>query len=189
MYLNLFLQVFGEGRLTDGQGRTVDATNVIFIMTSNFGYSESSSNEENIIFARAREQLNLPPSNEEDILVAVKKHFKPEFLNRVDEVILFEPLSEVDLQKISILQLEVLQNILEEKNLGFEWSSDVVVWLAKKAYDPRLGARPLQRLIDKNIKNILGDLIVGTQIHDDYSIYLSICDGQIKVDYSSPDTI
>ncbi|HKS16819.1 MAG TPA: AAA family ATPase, partial [Planctomycetota bacterium] len=128
---NLLLQILDEGRLTDSQGRTVNFKNTIIILTSNI------------------------PVDRENPLRELKKHFRPEFLNRIDESVVFRSLSEDDIEKIVDIQVRHLQRRLEERKITLKLSKEAREQLAKEGYDPAFGARPLKRLIQKKLENPL----------------------------------
>jgi ATP-dependent Clp protease ATP-binding subunit ClpB len=132
---NVLLQILDDGRLTDGQGRTVDFKNTVIIMTSNLGSQWILSGDD--------------ASIEEKVLASVRDHFKPEFLNRVDEIIVFHRLSEIDLARIVGIQLDVLSRRLAGRNISLIVSDDAKAYLAQRGYDPAYGARPLKRLIQR----------------------------------------
>ncbi len=148
---NVLLQILDEGRLTDGQGRTVDFKNTVVIMTSNLGSQWILSADET------------ETSMEEKVLVTVRDHFKPEFLNRVDEIIVFHRLSQEHLAKIIDIQLEGLRRRLAQRNLNLAIDDDARRFLAEKGYEPAYGARPLKRLVQRAIENPLAlKLLDGT---------------------------
>jgi ATP-dependent Clp protease ATP-binding subunit ClpB len=126
---NVLLQLMDDGRLTDGQGRTVDFTNTVVIMTSNLGSGGS----------------------EEQVMAAVRSHFKPEFLNRIDEIVVFHRLSEDDIAHIVDLQVALLRARLAERGLALELSGAARAWIAKTGYDPDFGARPLKRVLQREV--------------------------------------
>ena len=126
---NVLLQVMDDGRLTDGQGRTVDFTNTILVMTSNLGAG----------------------SNEAGVMHAVRSHFKPEFVNRVDEIVVFHSLGETEIAVIVRLQLELLRKRMAERDIGLELSDEAIAWIARTGCDPDYGARPLKRVIQKQV--------------------------------------
>jgi len=128
---NVLLQLLDDGRLTDGQGRTVDFTNTVLIMTSNLGSGGS----------------------EEVVMAAVQKHFKPEFLNRIDDIVLFDRLGEAEIEHIVVLQVDILRHRLAERSLGLELTPSALAYLAKTGYDPDFGARPLKRLIQREVSD------------------------------------
>ncbi|MFQ5967129.1 MAG: ATP-dependent Clp protease ATP-binding subunit, partial [Acidimicrobiia bacterium] len=139
---NVLLQVFDDGRLTDGQGRTVDFANAVLIMTSNLG-SELIDPD-------------LPYEVVSDrVLAEVRKHFRPEFLNRIDELIVFRRLTKEDLRQIVEIQVSALEDRLKERRLTLEVSHEAADWLAEQGYDPNYGARPLKRLIQRAIADPL----------------------------------
>jgi len=135
---NTLLQVLDDGRLTDGQGRTVDFTNTVLIMTSNLG-----------------SELIDPELGDEEVqdrvMSVVKVHFRPEFLNRVDDIVVFARLTESDLRQIVQLQFHQIVGRLATRDLALELSEDAAVWLAAEGYDPAYGARPLKRLLQTTI--------------------------------------
>ncbi len=150
---NVLLQLLDDGRLTDGQGRTVDFRNTIVIMTSNIGsglYSEM--NEENEAFIR------------EQILQAVRAHFRPEFLNRIDEIVIFNPLDILLITQIVRLQLQQVQKRLDEHRIRLEVSDEAVLELANRGFDPQYGARPLRRTIERELLNPLAQKVLAREI-------------------------
>jgi ATP-dependent Clp protease ATP-binding subunit ClpB len=148
---NVLLQILDDGRLTDGHGRVVDFKNTVVIMTSNLGSQWLTSASET------------DASLEEKVLATVRDHFKPEFLNRVDEIIVFHRLDRSDLQRIVDIQVDLLKKRLSDRNIGLEVSEGAKSYLAQKGYDPVYGARPLKRLIQREIENELAlRLLDGT---------------------------
>jgi ATP-dependent Clp protease ATP-binding subunit ClpA len=153
--LNLFLQVLDDGRLTDGLGQTIDFTNTIIIATSNAG-SLTISNE-----ISAQTPWELISAKVSDELLKV---FKPELVNRFDSIVLFKPLSEEDMKKIVLLSLSKLQNQMLEQGYKITFSEELISELAKKGFDPTLGARPLRRLIQNTIETNLSKMILENQL-------------------------
>jgi ATP-dependent Clp protease ATP-binding subunit ClpB len=150
---NVLLQVLDDGRLTDGQGKTVDFTNTIIVMTSNIG-------------SHAIQQLAAEGASEEELLDAtkdaLKERFLPEFLNRIDETIVFQPLKKEEIRKIVRLQLDRLEKQLAENQIRFEVSDEVIDAIADEGYDPAFGARPLKRVIQRKLQNPLAtELLKG----------------------------
>ena len=143
---NLLLQVLDDGRLTDSQGRTVDFRHTVVIMTSNLA--------SRAILDRARGSLQ-EPELEQAVEQALARQFRPEFLNRIDEVIRFRPLGPAELQRIVRLQLAELAALLREQQLEFVVEEAVVTALADQAYEPEYGARPLRRVLRRRIENPL----------------------------------
>jgi ATP-dependent Clp protease ATP-binding subunit ClpB len=184
--VNIFLQVFGEGQLTDGQARTVDASNALFIMTSNLGYEpQSQLHEEDTKFP-----INtVMHASDDDLIRAARGHFRPEFLNRIDEIVVFQPLQETHMVAIAKIQLERLRKLLYNQQIQLNWSSDVVLWLARKGFDPQFGARPLKRLIDNEIKNRISGLIIDGTLKPTHIAEITLLDDKVQIGFASPDTI
>ena len=164
---NALLQILDDGRLTDGQGRTVDFRNTVIIMTSNLGTS----------FVRRGGTLGFAPSKDEQPVVnhaeiekALKETFRPEFLNRVDEIIIFSPLTIEDVKQIVDLQMADIRQRLEEQGLYVQMTERAREWLANQGYDPAFGARPLRRALQKYVESPLsirllrGDFPAGTTV-------------------------
>jgi ATP-dependent Clp protease ATP-binding subunit ClpB len=164
---NLLLQVLDEGRLTDNKGRTVNFRNVIIIMTSNLG--------SDMIRERMEQwDNNLNEKNEQslknEIFMFLRKTLKPEFLNRVDEIVMFKPLNKLQIREIVKMELQKIERSLTGFNLKFEVTEKAIDWLAEKGYDPQLGARPVKRLIQKEIINELSKEIIGGKVQKDKTI-------------------
>jgi len=153
---NVLLQVLDDGRLTDGQGRTVDFRNTLIIMTSNLGaeYLVNLAEGEDVDKVR------------DEVMGVVRSHFRPEFLNRIDEIILFHRLRRQDMGKIVEIQLKRLERLLEDRKITLDLDKDAVEWLANKGYDPAYGARPLKRVIQKDLQDPLAEKILVGDIHD-----------------------
>ena len=151
---DVLLQVLDEGRLTDGQGRTVDFRNVILILTSNLGSQYLV--DPDLVWAE----------KEEAVRETVRRAFKPEFINRLDEMVIFRPLSESDLAQIVELSIDRLQNRLSERRLTLAVTPDARAWLASRGYDPIYGARPLRRLMQKEIDDRLARAILAGDVRD-----------------------
>ena len=158
---DILLQVLDDGRLTDGQGRTVDFRNVILVMTSNLG-------SQYLV-----DPLLTPESRKEAVLGVVRQTFKPEFLNRLDEVVIFDPLSTEDLTQIVDLQVHALANRLRDRRITLDVTEAAKEWLALTGYDPNYGARPLRRLVQKEIGDRLAKSLLSGEVRDG---------GTVKVD-------
>lgn len=167
---NLFLQLFDEGRLTDGQGRTVDFTNTIIIMTSNLGSSE-------ILEAKTNEEAKSAA------LERVVEAFKPEFINRIDSIVVFNRLGEKELKNIVNLQLEKLKGRLLQKGIEVTFDKSVVDTVFKEGADEQYGARPIKRTIQNLVENPLASSIVSDEIMDGDKVKLSMKDGKLKIDH------
>ena len=147
---NILLQVLDDGRLTDGQGRTVDFRNTVIVMTSNLG-SDLIQEKADADYDEIRQA----------IMHIVRSSFKPEFLNRIDEILVFHPLKLADIEKICRIQIEQLKERLNSYELGLEISDSAIAWLAQRGFDPIYGARPLKRTIQHELENILAEKLLG----------------------------
>ncbi|ANY79301.1 ATP-dependent chaperone ClpB [Microvirga ossetica] len=153
---NVLLQVLDDGRLTDGQGRTVDFRNTLIIMTSNLGSEYLVNQPEGQDTDAVREE----------VMGVVRSHFRPEFLNRVDEIILFHRLKRSEMGAIVDIQMRRLQKLLEDRKIVLQLDEEARNWLADKGYDPAYGARPLKRVIQKHVQDPLAELILSGEIRD-----------------------
>jgi ATP-dependent Clp protease ATP-binding subunit ClpB len=178
---NLLLQVLDEGRLTDSRGRTVDFRNAIIIMTSNLGSqiirdrvaSDFGDNERwEKVFGELRR----------DLLHVLQQTIRPEFLNRIDEIIVFKPLREEDIRQIVTLQLRRVVSMLARKGITLDVSKDAKDWIARLGYDPTYGARPLKRVIQKHIVNVLSQRILEGEFADGDSIEV-VLDGHGLIEF------
>ena len=176
---NLLLQILDDGRLTDGQARTVDFKNTIIIMTSNVGVS--SLNEKQAIgFETGNVEEKNAEHTREIIEREVKNAFAPEFLNRLDEVIMFNPLSEANIEEITKLMLEKTRERLNNIDIDITYDADVVKLLAKEGFNEEYGARPLERHITKMIDDRLAEDILDNKLNRDAIIHLSVKDDELK---------
>ena len=161
---NLLLQVFDDGRLTDSQGRTVNFKNTIIVLTSNLGADLMTMDAE-------QEKINV--YTKEKILEIVRNHFKPEFLNRIDEILIFERLTKKHIEQIIDIQLNELFLQLKDKKINVKIDETVKKWLVSEGFAPEYGARPLKRVIQKNIKDRIAEKILSQNIKDDDEITIS----------------
>ena len=161
---NVLLQVLDDGRLTDGQGRTVDFRNTLLIMTSNLG-------SEYLVNQPAGEDTD---AVRDEVMGVVKNHFRPEFLNRVDEIILFHRLARSEMGTIVAIQLGRLQKLLDERKIVLDVDEDARNWLADKGYDPAYGARPLKRVIQKNVQDPMAESLLSGRIHDGEAVQVRL---------------
>jgi len=169
---NILLQVLDDGRLTDSQGRTVDFKNTVLIMTSNIGSQE-------ILDAQLR---GLSFEELQSIVMAeVRQHFRPEFLNRVDDMVVFHPLTAEDLAKIVELQLARLKARLEDRRINLEMTQAAISDIASRGYNPVYGARPLKRLIQQDIETPLAKLLVKGEVKDGDTATVDYKDGEIVI--------
>ena len=169
---NVFLQLLDEGRIVDGQGNSVDFKNTIIILTSNIGSEIILDNS----YTKERDIK---------ILELVKSHFKPEFLNRLDEIIIFNKLEKNNLKSIIENQLAVLKNRLISKNIKILFDLEVVNLLSKKGYSKEYGARPLKRLIEKEIGDIIADALINNQIKENSYFTVGVKEGKFKIKINS----
>ena len=160
---NVLLQVLDDGRLTDGQGRTVDFRNTLIIMTSNLGAEFLVSLGENEDVDKVRDE----------VMGVVRASFRPEFLNRVDEVILFHRLRRQDMGQIVAIQLKRLEALLADRKIELDLDADAIEWLANKGYDPAYGARPLKRVIQKELQDPLAEKILLGEILDGSAVKIT----------------
>lgn len=165
---NILLQIFDDGRLTDSKGRVVNCKNALFIMTSNLGSD------------LLLQQMEKDPSSitKESIVKllepVIRQHFRPEFINRLDEILPFLPLQQKDMEKIVMIQLQHLKRRMADRETKLTWSDDVVKFLANKGYDPSFGARPLKRLIQHEVVNKLSTAILEGKIPSNSTVHLML---------------
>ncbi|MDD7306680.1 MAG: ATP-dependent Clp protease ATP-binding subunit [Peptoniphilaceae bacterium] len=176
---NILLQILDDGRLTDGQGRTVDFKNTIIIMTSNVGVS-SLNQKPTIGFGTGNEEEKNLKRNNEIIAKAVKEAFAPEFINRLDEVIMFNSLSQENIEEITRLMLDQTKQRLEDVGIEISYNKKVVELLAKEGFNEEYGARPLERHITKVIDDNLADEILDGKLSKDMIINLTVKEGKIN---------
>ncbi len=168
---NILLQVLDDGRLTDGQGRTVDFANTIIILTSNLGsqYLASLGEDEDV------------GKVESQVMEVVRGHFRPEFLNRLDEIILFHRLSASHMAPIVDLQVARLQRLLDERKIKLDLTDAARLWLGRVGYDPVYGARPLKRAVQKYLQDPLADAILAGKVHDGSTVRVDEGDGALTL--------
>ena len=164
---NILLQVLDDGRLTDNKGRTVDFKNTILIMTSNVGADIIQNNMGRVADCR------------EEVMEVLRRTVRPEFLNRIDEVIMFEPLSQADIRDILKMQIAALQAKLSENGVTVTFSQEFEDYMSTKGYEPAYGARPIKRLMQKELVNLLAKSILDGHVHRNSVILVDVKDGQI----------
>jgi len=167
---NILLQVLDDGRLTDGQGRTVDFTNTIIILTSNLGSQYLASLGED------QDSSVVEPQ----VMEVVRSHFRPEFLNRLDEIILFHRLSASHMGPIVEIQVGRLARLLEDRKIDLQLTDAARAWLGRVGYDPVYGARPLKRAVQKYLQDPLADKILAGEVHDGSVVKVDAGDGSLK---------
>ena len=168
---NVLLQVLDDGRLTDSHGRTVDFRNTLIVLTSNLGSEYLAALAEDQPAEAAREQ----------VMTVVREAFRPEFLNRLDEIILFHRLGRGDMTGIVEIQLQRLQSLLDDRKITLEISDSAKRWLADAGYDPVYGARPLKRTIQKGLQDPLARLILEGRVHDGEAVNVEAGDGELLI--------
>jgi ATP-dependent Clp protease ATP-binding subunit ClpB len=173
---NILLQVLDDGRLTDSKGRVVNFKNTIIIMTSNLG---STVIQENYEKAKNPEDEELFYRTKDEVLSLLKQNLRPEFLNRVDEVIMFTPLGRNMVERIVRLQLNMLAERLEKSEIKMVITPDALHYLGEKGYDPQFGARPVKRVIQKEVLNELSKYILAGKIDKAEPVVLDVFDGHV----------
>jgi len=177
---NSLLQVLDDGRLTDGHGRTVDFKNTVVIMTSNTGV-ELIKRDMGIGFATPRDEAKTRKqsyeSMKEKVMAEVKKTFRPEFINRLDEIIVFHQLTEEQLRSVVDLLVKDLQKRLAERKIGVELTEEAKSWLAKEGFDPVFGARPLRRALERYVENPLSTKLLRGEFKEGDTIIVDLGDG------------
>jgi ATP-dependent Clp protease ATP-binding subunit ClpB len=168
---NVLLQVLDDGRLTDGQGRTVDFRNTLIVLTSNLGSDILATQPEGQDSSAVRAQ----------VMEIVRAHFRPEFLNRIDEILLFHRLTREQMAGIVDIQVKHLEALLAQRNIALELDSAARRWLADKGYDPVYGARPLKRVIQRELQNPLAKTILEGRIKDGDTVTVGVSKGQLAI--------
>ncbi|MFW5714177.1 MAG: ATP-dependent Clp protease ATP-binding subunit [Brevefilum sp.] len=173
---NALLQILDDGRLTDGQGRVVDFRNTVLIMTSNLG-TEYVNQGGTLGFLGSQSEGD--KANQEKITKALKGAFRPEFLNRIDEIIMFSPLSKEDMREIVALQMKDIQERLSEHGLQVELTEEAVNWMANEGYDSAFGARPLKRALQKHVESPLSISLLSGEFTKGDTVLVDIEDGEV----------
>jgi len=173
---NILLQVLDEGRLTDNKGRTANFRNTVIIMTSNIG---SDIIQENFAKVTTENLLAITETTRLEVIERLKKLVRPEFFNRIEEVIMFQPLMENQIREIVVLQLDELKKLLAKNQIQIQFTENAIDWLAKNGYEPQYGARPLKRLIQHELINELSKGILADKITKDSSIEVDAMNGEI----------
>jgi ATP-dependent Clp protease ATP-binding subunit ClpC len=181
---NLLLQVLDDGRLTDGQGRTVDFRNTVIVMTSNIGSEFLASRSGALGFVSSQDASGF--ASQEDLRARVmgklREAMRPEFLNRIDEIVIFQKLSRSELGEIVRLMLQATSKRLAGREIGFEVTDAAVDWLGEHGYEPEYGARPLRRLIQREVDDRIADLLVSGALADGGTVRVEVVDDAIRVD-------
>ncbi len=174
---NVLLQVLDDGRLTDGQGRTVDFRNTLIVMTSNLGseFLANLTEDQDVDLVR------------DEVMTVVRGHFRPEFLNRVDEIILFHRLRRKDMGQIVQIQLGRLEKLLADRKITLDLDEEAIEWLAERGYDPAYGARPLKRAMQKELQDPLAEKILMGEVLDGSTVKVTA--GSDRLNFRSRPTI
>jgi ATP-dependent Clp protease ATP-binding subunit ClpB len=169
---NTLLQVLDDGRLTDGQGRTVNFNNTLIVMTSNLGaHALAEDKSEGEISGPARDA----------VMEAIRGHFRPEFLNRIDEIVFFKRLGRAEIDRIVGVQLKRLEKLLSDRRITIEIDDAAMHWLAERGYDPVYGARPLKRAIQKELQDPLARMILEGRIKDGEDVKVTVDQGSLAL--------
>jgi ATP-dependent Clp protease ATP-binding subunit ClpC len=175
---NILLQVLDDGRLTDSQGRTVDFTNTVIVMTSNLGSEAITRRGAGIGFGPGGAEAD-EEARREQVLRPLREHFRPEFLNRIDEIVVFRQLTSDQLRRITELLLESTRRLLDGQGVSVTFTSAAVDWLAERGYEPEYGARPLRRTIQREVDNRLSRLLLNGTISAGGRVTVDVADGRL----------
>jgi ATP-dependent Clp protease ATP-binding subunit ClpC len=182
---NLLLQVLDDGRLTDGQGRTVDFRNTVIVMTSNIGSEFLASRSGALGFVASQDASANGFASQEDLRARVmgklREAMRPEFLNRIDEIVLFSKLGRDELSRIVRLMLQATADRLAGREVSLDVTDAAVAWLGEHGYEPEYGARPLRRLIQREIDDRIADLFVSGELRDGARVQVDAVDGALRV--------
>ncbi len=162
---NTLLQVLDDGRLTDGQGRTVNFNNTLIVMTSNLGAHA---------LAEDTSEGDISAATQDTVMDAIRAHFRPEFLNRVDEIVFFKRLGRKEIDRIVKVQLKRLEKLLADRRITIQLDEAAMQWLSDKGYDPVYGARPLKRVIQKEVQDPLARMILEGRIKDGDNVDVAV---------------
>jgi ATP-dependent Clp protease ATP-binding subunit ClpB len=172
---NILLQILDDGRLTDSQGRTVNFRNTVIIMTSNIGSP--------YLLDGLAEDGTIPEETRERVMAELRGHFRPEFLNRVDETVLFKPLTLEEIEHIVDLLIEDVRRRLSDRRLSLELSEPARLFIAREGYDPVYGARPLRRFIQREVETRIGRALVAGEAEEGTTIVIDVEAGQLTIVY------
>lgn len=174
---NILLQVLDDGRLTDNKGRVVNFKNTIIIMTSNMG---SALIRENFASMTADNHDEVVEKTKNEVLNMLKSSIRPEFLNRIDEIIMFEPLNEKEIEQVVRIQLDSVVRILKGNGVRLEFSDDAVEWIARVGFDPEFGARPVKRVIQRSVLDVLSKSLLAGTVNHDLPIVIGVENGELS---------
>jgi len=178
---NVLLQVLDDGRLTDNKGRVVNFKNSIIIMTSNIGSMAIQSAFNGLEESDESEWFTAIQSTKIEVMEQLKKAVRPEFFNRIDEVVMFNPLMRSQVKEIVGLQLDQLaERLLKDQNIVIEFSDEAIAFVASQGFDPQFGARPVKRVIQKELTNELSKMILAGTVVKDKKIVVDMFEGELK---------
>ncbi len=179
---NALLQILDDGRLTDSQGRVVNFKKTIIIITSKVGAADVKKAPKSLGFAVAADDLKREDDRAEQIMTeALKRQFKPEFINRIDVITIFKHLSRENIAKIAVLMLSKSQKNLKERGIKLELSQEAMDFIIEKGYDPEYGARPLRRVIEQNIEDNIAESILSGRVKNNDTVYVDVQNGQVTI--------
>jgi ATP-dependent Clp protease ATP-binding subunit ClpB len=176
---NALLQILDDGRLTDAQGRTVNFRNTVIIMTSNIGSL--------FLLEGLDDRGHIREDVRDRVIAELRTHFRPEFLNRVDDTILFKPLTLEEIERIVDLQIADLAARLADRRMGLDLAEPARELVAREGYDPVYGARPLRRFIQREVETRIGRALIAGDLHDGAIVTLDVQDGELVVRWRNPD--
>jgi ATP-dependent Clp protease ATP-binding subunit ClpB len=172
---NTLLQVLDDGRLTDAQGRTVDFRNTVIIMTSNIGSA--------FLLEGISDDGEIKPEGRELVMSELRRHFRPEFLNRVDDIVLFKPLTQPEIERIVELMFGELRQRLSERRMTLRVTDDARRFIARQGFDPVFGARPLRRFIAREVETRIGRALLSGEATERAVIEVGLIDGELTVTF------
>ncbi|GGS69449.1 ATP-dependent Clp protease ATP-binding subunit [Streptomyces griseoviridis] len=175
---NVLLQVLDDGRLTDSQGRTVDFSNTVVVMTSNLGSDVITRRGATLGFGAGGSEAD-EEARREQVLRPLREHFRPEFLNRIDEIVVFRQLTGEQLRQITVLLLDQTRRMVSAQGITVDFTAAAVEWLAERGYQPEYGARPLRRTIQREVDNELSRLLLDGRVAEGGSVTVDVADGRL----------
>jgi ATP-dependent Clp protease ATP-binding subunit ClpB len=175
---NVLLQILDDGRVTDSQGRTINFKNTVIIMTSNIGAPR--------LLEGISDQGTIAPGVREDVMALLRASFRPEFLNRVDEIVLFKPLRMSELHRIVDIQIGGLRKRLAARRIALQLDDSARDYLARESYDPAYGARPLKRLIQRELETQIARALLAANVQDGSTIHVTASDGTLAIETRKP---
>jgi ATP-dependent Clp protease ATP-binding subunit ClpB len=176
---NVLLQLLDDGRLTDAQGHMVDFKNTVIIMTSNIGSPH--------LLEGVTDDGQIREGARDAVMRELRQHFRPEFLNRVDDIVLFKPLMMSEIVKIVDLLVKELQHRLSDRRINLTFSDGVKEFVAKEGFDPVFGARPLKRFLQRELETRIGRALIGGDVRDGAHIWVDLENGELVVRHENPD--